>query len=544
MKTKRTIRILAAMMLAILAVTSLASCNDPAGSTGYDGVFDPLYSDLTRYVALSGSDYKGIKIDYSEQYASLEKPHDMAWLEARYETVLEELQYANRTGDGTVKTKSKPIGYGDDVYLYVLGATYEDTDGTVKPVVNTGEYFDNAYTASPLGPFTVGKAQVFGKAFDDALVGLVPKDTYLIRETMDAITETDVLCMTYSYGTKTGKQTSFTQDRVVLSEQNPAFVSALIAKFEELGRPYGEKITFDATVTEKDKDGNDVVKEYTYNCTVHYVVKEQYQEVTFTIPKDFFSDADEEKFGKGLKVLHGKKVTVRVIVPYMVDYELPDTNTVEFFKDVLKLETEETEYDKVVEAYKKHSLETMNKQIQDNLDAIPGRLLWNKLLSNLQGTSQTGSAFIAYPDSYMQEKYNYIYQTMYNQYLAYGTGYGSVDAYIYYAVDSNYTSFASYVESATYGEAQKDLVAYTIYRREGLRVTEAEIDAEYKEYMDSLIKAANDSKAEDDETVYDQAYFEEEYGKDVIRNSVEADLIMEKVTAYLVKVNNVILVKV
>ena len=63
-------------------------------------------------------------------------------------------------------------------------------------------------------------------------------------------------------------------------------------------------------------------------------------------------------------------------------------------------------------------------------------------------------------------------------------------------------------------------------------------------YMDSLIKAANDSKAEDDETVYDQAYFEEEYGKDVIRNSVEADLIMEKVTAYLVKVNNVILVKV
>jgi hypothetical protein len=144
----------------------------------------------------------------------------------------------------------------------------------------------------------------------------------------------------------------------------------------------------------------------------------------------------------------------------------------------------------------------------------------------------------------MQEKYNYIYQTMYNQYLAYGTGYGSADAYIYYAVDSNYTSFASYVESATYGEAQKDLVAYTIYRREGLRVTEAEIDAEYKEYMDSLIKAANDSKAEDDETVYDQAYFEEEYGKDVIRNSVEADLIMEKVTEYLVKVNNVILVKV
>ena len=535
MKTKKTIRILAAVMLAILALTSLASCNDPAGNTGYDGVFDPLYSDLTRYLALEGSDYKNIKIDYSEQYAAMEKPHDMAWLEARYETVLEELQYSNRKGDATVKTKSKPIGYGDDVYLYVLGATYEDTDGTVKPVVNTGEYFDNAYTSTPLGPFTVGKAQVFGEAFDDALVGFVPKDTYLIRETMDALTASDVVCMTYSYGTKTGKQTSFTQDRVVLSEQDPAFVSALIAKFEELGRPYGEKITFDATVTVTDKDGVESQVTYTYNCNVHFIAREKVQEVTFTIPKDFFDDEDEEQFGKGLKVLHGKKVTVRVIVPYMVDYELPDTNTVEFFKETLKLETEETEYDKVVQAYKQYSLETMNKQIQDNLDAVPGRLLWNKILANLQGTSQTGSAFTGYPDSYMQEKYNYIYQTVYNQYLAYGTGYGSVDAYIYYAVDSNYNSFTSYVESATYGEAQKDLVAYTIYRREGLKVTEAEIDAEYKEYMDSLIKAANESKAEDDETVYDQAYFEEEYGKDVI---------MEKVTEYLVKVNNVILVKV
>ena len=76
------------------------------------------------------------------------------------------------------------------------------------------------------------------------------------------------------------------------------------------------------------------------------------------------------------------------------------------------------------------------------------------------------------------------------------------------------------------------LIAFAIYQKQKLSITNEEIEAAYREYIDGLVETYDDE-------AYNEEYFIKLYGKDEIYKQVRMDLIHELVGNWLFENNTI-----
>lgn len=555
---KQAFRCALAALLLFATLFALASCNgNPTESTPGEttqnnpsaSVFNYMSSDLTKYFDAAKLKYTGATFDFATAYDKFltnfedendreykgENTYDLAYVEENWDTLRRRLQILHREGDGSMVSKSNPIGIGDEIYFYLVSAHTKNLEsGELTPISIATEPFDTAYYDSPYGPFTVGEGEVYGAGFDLALLGKAPADTYLEKKTINELAATDVVYMKWSRVNKADSKdkTAAVTDRVDLSKWDAAVREALVAKFNSEGCPYGSEFTFEATV-----DG----KTYTYTVTVGFVAEEKTITVEFKIPNNYYPVPDDKdaagyETDLALSKLNTQTVVFELIIPYMIDYDVKDANTVEFYKDVVGFETDKTALNDVVEAYKAHTVKVMNEEVV--------KTVWNWQAQNIWGNLvNVENLFKDYPAAECEIQYDIVYNSLYSYWAANYSAYYTIDQYVNAAY--GYQSADEYCYYATIGEAGQDLLMYYIYREniKELEVPKAELDAAYEEYVKELIEDAEKNRADGDETVYDKLYFEEYYAEnyksDYLYRVATEGLIYKKVTDFLLAKNTV-----
>lgn len=217
---------------------------------------------------------------------------------------------------------SEAIGYGDEVFLYILRAETASGERVAK------KYFENAYMEA--GHIQIGMGY-FGEDFDSKLLGLVPKDTgYFESRTRGEVSADDVILISYT-ATETVKSTeegkedtvknhkNYTNIRMDLAEiTDTAFRDALLAAYGTVGQYFSFEYEEDI-----DEDGDkETVK---YEGVIDAVVEnETPYKLTATLPDDFFGAApkDEE-----LAALNGATLTFYINIDYTVPHEVNTVDT-------------------------------------------------------------------------------------------------------------------------------------------------------------------------------------------------------------------------
>ena len=508
MRRKGFTRVLAAAVvgLTLLSVTSCGKANDPAKDYTNGGAFDFEKSNLSTYIRLVGnSTYTGQTVDASSLTQTVYKDADM-------DDKMKILQYQNRKLlEDSVK--SAPIGLGDDVYLYILSAMCEGTDISSFLYSSYGKPYTNSVTA------TVGMGY-FGADFDEKLIGLMPKDTYISQNTeVKELTPTDVVCMTYSFN---GGKDKGPKTRVARSSLSKEVREALLENFTGCGRTISFKLN--------DKD---------YTATVHYVAKEVTKKITFRFEDDYFTSSA----GDTLLACNGKEATFEVVLLYFNDYELPEWNAA-FVKDTLGYKTDKTADAEVVQDYRAYLLKTLNETEAENYRKNREYLVWQ----TVYGKAYDGLAYASgnLPQDAFAAEYQEVAQSIRNDYYAnYKNYYSSIDAYCQ-AQTGGQMTFNQFAQYKAQENVRVDLLMYWIFRAEGLTITEEEVEAAYNEYIQNAIESYQASAKEGDETVYDEAYVLSQWNEDSTKAKEQVNaylrkenLIYEKVTDFLFAHNTI-----
>lgn len=525
---KRIIRMAALALSAVLLLGVLGCSANPAGDTGYEGAFDYEKSDLTQYLNLPAGVYTGVAFDDSSYiYDEVSRDNFIETVDTLYKN----LRFQHRTGEGDF-TKSKPVSEGDDVYLYILGATHEG-----KAVAEA--LFSNAYGTYRV--VTVGNSDIdegleYGDDFDQELIGMIPKNTALVKDTMNDPTLEDVVALTYTFAPKGGsKSENGSYERVALSDLEPAIAKALVENF----KAFGESYSFEAKVTE---EGEETETVYSCTATVHFVAKEQTATITYKVPEAFFAEKDNKTYGETVTDLNGKEITLEVIIPGFQDYTLPALD-VAFFKDILEFETTETDVEKLKLDFLAEYAKRTNEEAAVSVKEALRSAIWQTMLSSV---AQSGVYFTEAASSLQYEtvwfdSYEEAYSEMYNLwYNGYRNQYADVNEFVYYYTyqqygqQNAYQSLYAYAAESATSRVETYLVVYTIFRQERMSVSEEELEKAYGEYIENAIENLKAAAVDDSKTI-DKAYVEELYGKDEILSIVRRDLISEKVMNFVVE---------
>lgn len=454
------------------------------------------------YLSIARSQYYGLTLNMVDAYASIYKEHT-------YEEMDEYIEYLRlslRESDyPTAQVKSDPIGYGDDVHLYILNATCEG-DAAI------GAHFINAY--EKLSAITIG-TKVFGEAFDEAIIGQKPIDTTFNKITKGTPNGDSVLYVTYTG--PDGKKVE--TERLVLAEQDEAFVSALLAGFKNFNVP------FSFSYTPATEDETPEALEYK-DFTVHYIASEKSTTITAQLPDDYFAlrYGEDDKLTK----YDGKEVAFEVIIMYFNDYTVPELDVTFFtetIKDTVPFTTDETDFDVVLEEFKQFAVPYLNEQVQKQLDEEAKNTAWTQIFESTE--------VISYPKEALQEAYSVAYQKWYALWQANASQFETPDDYIYayvynmlyqmYGNNAQYyiqyypTTLSAYADNEAKNEIKQKLIVSYIFDKERMELTEAEKEEAYEEYLADILADNPDSTEEDivEELGKDKmlAYAEENYAK-------------------------------
>lgn len=426
------------------------------------------------------------------------------------------LSYKKATDDGKVDMLSE-IDYADAVALYILYA--EDSDGARIE----HPYFENAYSAATI---TVG-SQVFGKGFDEALIGQRPIDSSFICHTNQKPTAGDVILLTYT-ATEDGKEKSSvtaSQERVDLS------VSPLADGILTNCVLPGQQFTFDATA-DPDDDGDTELWHYT--ATVNGVVEEHPVKITFTLPDNYFVGAAQT----ALYPLNGKEVSLYAVLYANVKYdaETYDTVTAEYLRGIssdlgISIGAKATD-EEARKALRDAVTDTMTANRKDTQVS----LIWEELIESVPFASLPETALNEAKLS-LEAQYISAYSSYAQSDASFAAMYPTADdaapSYFGYA-DGEYEGYKDYIEKVAAPQAVKQkLLLYGIYGEEKL-FDEKAFDEYYKSTVtDYISQGYGDSEAKLDEICRTN------YGYD-FRKYVEDNLYMtEKVNDFLVENNTV-----
>lgn len=512
-----------ALVAAILVLATLSSMlfgflvvrwtEDP-----YATVYDTMrLKDYLDTSAMGKSFYSGLDFDMSSLYRGEATDEEL-------EDFLYNLRLSKRE-EVALEQKNTVIGYGDDVVYYIIGV--KDKDGKA---ILTDDFASSSYTSSTL---TVGK-EAFGEDFDKTLaeMGLKPSDTELQMKTHGTLTGDEVVIISLNAYKSTAKTDANDADKTKNYTWSATPADALsnarldLSSLKEhqkklkealAGVTLGEDVSFVLEGYNLTGDSSADCDAVRFDVMVHAAVTETAKDIPFTVPEGYFAENDAED----LYLLNGKTVTFSVIIPYMNDYEVPELNAA-FVTETMEFETEETDKEAIVAAFREAKRDELNQSIKDSLEKKYVQVIFNNLAAKAKFVTVTIS----------DEMWSEQYVSLLEEYRAAvgraPTSEDELNSYAYYTYGA--TDYNKVLES----NAQQMIVMYYIFRHAGLRITDEMMEEAYREYVDGLIAAAGD------EELYNEAHFVLFYSEEILYRQARTNLVHELVSEYLLSHNNII----
>ena len=393
--------------------------------------------------------------------------------------------------------------------------------------------------------------------------GIKPVDTVReIREnnkkleggSLVAITEEDTVCITYYFQkskgasatpyaeelkdrynwSTTAEAESKLQSRVKLSALDESFRTALIDNCKAMGETFTFVMeNYDLTGGGKESDRE---SDYLVTAQVHFALTEEVtKDITFTFPEGYFGESDGDFYE-----LNGKTATLRLHILYSDDYE-PATFDRQFITEQLKMEISATDDAGAVAEYKQAELDRLNREIAEN------KLLaqYDAAIAHLVKKANGSKYFLettANTDQIAAAVQAQITRNLLERYLA-AKGHPPTTAELdEYAVslakmqDISVSGAQEYIETVFSSDAtsmkQAELLVYTIFKAEDMKITDEMLEKAYDEYMEKVTGSMWDAETHNEE------YFVKLYGEETIKSWVRHDLVYKMVGEYLVSVNS------
>ena len=478
-------------MLILLILSLLAGLTSCGGNKVYS--YDYLAEDLSQYIELADSDYKGY--DLTVKMSEVTDTTVEEWI---LFTLCE-----HKSEEAKNPGKTAPLTAGDVLEAWYRPYIIDENGKEIELNVNSGELGASGVTD---GKITIGGGSL-PLGIESSLIGVIIAD-YPTMESValkegDLISESDVLYISYSLLSPAGKE-SYTNVRIDLSrtdldaEFGTGFRDALL----------GTAMTEDgklASFTAAFKDGR-----YVYDSvrvTDAYPKDAKHLTLKGTLPHGY-SNYD----------LACGEVYYDIFPEYFTAYDVPELNA-EFIRDTLKISDEELakhEGADAVEKYRAYLKAELVRKNEEELRSIQEEAMWYHYNEVAKVTS--------YPEDAVLAIYNKNLEELKLVWESYKEDYPDFDefarAYLSLTADSDWQAK---LKDDAKSEVKEKLIFYYIVRKENLLPSEEK----YKELFDSIFdefvvyymdgKTAEDY---DDPAAYDKARAEAEvdvldfYGED------------------------------
>ena len=506
MKRIITLATIAALLLSL--GLGLTSCKKEEPKT-YS--YDYFAEDLSQYISLDESDYKGYKLT-------------VKMTEVTDELVAEYIMYTlcqHRIDEPASPGKSTPLSVGDVLEAWCRSYIIDENGREIELNVSSGELGKSGVGDTKI---TIGEGKLPIGA-ESALVGIViadyPEMSEVALKAGDVIGEDDVLYISYSVTTPAGKK-SYTNVRVDLSRTD------LDAEFGEGFRAalLGKAMTEDgalASFTTLGKDGR-----YVYDGV----------KIAYAYPKDAkcITVAGKLPHGYSDYDLACETVYYDIFPEYFTAYEVPELDA-KFINETLKL-TDETlaEYDgaDTVEKYRAYVRAELTRQHEEELRVIGEEAMWYHY--------NDAAKVIAYPEDAVMEIYTKSITELELLWESYRDQYSTLDAFVYaYFSISTGSDWRAMLKSDAEAEVKEKLVFYYIIRKENLIPTEEKYRELFETIFDDFVVYYMDDKtAEDYDSIdaYNAARAEAEtavmdyYGEEFFRHQVYYDYALDTLLGF------------
>ena len=501
MKRIITLATLTALLLSL--GLGLTSCKKEEPKT-YS--YDYFAEDLSQYISLDESDYKGYKLT-------------VKMTEVTDELVAEYIMYTlcqHRIDEPTSLGKSTPLSVGDVLEAWCRSYIIDENGKEIELDVSAGELGKSGVGDTKI---TIGEGKLPIGA-ESALVGIViadyPEMSEVALKAGDVIGEDDVLYISSSVTTPAGKK-SYTNVRVDLSRTD------LDSEFGEGFRAalLGKAMTEDGTLasfTALGKDGR-----YVYDGV----------KIAYAYPKDAkcITVAGKLPHGYSDYDLACETVYYDIFPEYFTAYEVPELDA-KFINETLKL-TDETlaEYEgaDTVEKYRAYVRAELTRQHEEELRAIGEEAMWYHY--------NDAAKVIAYPEDAVMEIYTKNITEIELLWESYRDQYSTLDAFVYaYFSMPTGSDWRAMLRSDAEAEVKEKLVFYYIIRKENLIPTEEKYRELFETIFDEFVVYYMDDKtAEDYDSIdaYNAARAEAEttvmeyYGEEFFRHQVYYDYALD-----------------
>ena len=501
MKRIITLATITALLLSLgLGLTSCKK-NEPKTYS-----YDYFAEDLSQYISLADSDYKGYKLT-------------VKMTEVTDELVAEYIMYTlcqHRIDEPTSPGRSTPLSVGDVLEAWCRSYIIDENGKEIELNVSSGELGKSGVGDTKI---TIGEGKLPIGA-ESELLGVViadyPEMSEVALKAGDVIDDDDVLYISYSVTTPAGKK-SYTNVRIDLSRTD------LDSEFGEGFRAalLGKAMTEDgalASFTAIGKDGR-----YVYDGV----------KIAYAYPKDArcITVAGKLPHGYSDYELACETVYYDIFPEYFTAYEVPELDA-KFINETLKL-TDETlaEYDgaDTVEKYKAYVRAELTRQHEEELRSIGEEAMWYHY--------NDAATVIAYPEDAVMAIYTKNITEIELLWESYRDQYTTLDAFVYaYFSLTTGSDWRAMLRSDAEAEVKEKLVFYYIIRKENLIPTEEK----YRELFDAIfddfvVYYMDDKTAEDYDSIdaYNAARAEAEvavmdyYGEEFFRHQVYYDYALD-----------------
>ena len=198
--------------------------------------------------------------------------------------------------------------------------------------------------------------------------------------------------------------------------------------------------------------------------------------------------------------------------------------------------------------FKTFSLEKINRMREDAIKSGSRELIYAAIVGALYPANFGASGVTSTADKYPKGAWSEATLTAYEEIVSayYSSGYSSsmsindfAISYVYSQTGGQYSTGDEALSAIASQYVAYDLFMYFVLQNERLKVTDEMLEDAYTEHVESLIESAKASADEDDETVYDEAYFVEEMGKDALYTEARRNAVYVLVGDFLIANNTV-----
>ena len=469
---KKTITLFLLLSLVFTFAVGFASC----GGEEKEYSFDYLGEDISKYVQISPSDYKGYTLT-----VKLGKITDKSVEEQIMQTL-----YEYRSDEAENPGKTVPLSVGDTLEMWYRGYV-KDEDGKEIDVPGFSNMSDSS--AYKLG---IGSAKL-PLGVESSLVGVVIADYASLQDAKkkagDIITENDVIYVSYSLLSAADGQTSKSGVRIDLSDEELDSVYGVGFRSALIGKAIPEATEKLASFTTVGNGGSLVYKDIKVYTV--YPKDAKYLTVEARLPYDY-EDYD----------IAGDTIYFDIFPHYFTAYSVPELND-EFIRENLEtLEVTEQllldfEGDTLTERYKALVKEALSESREEQLTSIKEEAMWYHYNDK--------ALIIEYPEDALMAVYTADVAEIELVWSQYKDSYPDFDdfACAYLSLGSGADWRESLMENAR-SEVKEKLIFYYIIKEEGLLVPESEyeelFDKMFSEYVDYYLegKTLEDYKSEEE----------------------------------------------